>query len=61
MKQNYDDIKFIKNNRQKKQTHKFTASWCAGCDANYHTGYQKCPVCGTRNRHFTLKKEPLCA
>jgi uncharacterized OB-fold protein len=58
---NYNEVKYSKTNRQKKQTPKFTTGWCGKCDANYLTGYQKCPVCGRRNRAFTLKKEPLCA
>ena len=56
---NYTEIKYEKTNREKTQTPKKKAGWCKSCDRVYLTGYHKCPVCGTRNRHFTLKKEPI--
>lgn len=55
----YIDYTYIKTNRNKAHTPKRGAGWCRSCDRYYYTSYQKCPVCGTRNRPFTLKKEPI--
>ncbi len=53
----YEEILYKHTNREKTQIPKKSAGWCAGCDANHITGYEKCPICGVRNRNFTLKKE----